>query len=149
MKIVTQNKNAYRAVHIEERLEAGIVLSGTEVKSIRAGKVQLADAYVHVAGGEAFLLKAHVAEYVAGSWTNHAPTRRRKLLLHRREIGRIKSKIDEKGFTVVPLKVYLNDKGLIKVELGIGRGKKLHDRREDMKRRDAERDIRRVFRRGS
>ncbi len=145
MKVVVKNKKAYREYQILEKFEAGIQLQGTEVKSIRAGKIQLVDAYVQIADGEAFLSKANIALYSHGSWTNHNPTRRRKLLLHRREIRRLRAKIDERGLTVVPLLVYLNERGLVKVEIGLGRGKKLHDRRSDMKKRDADRAIRRAM----
>ncbi len=147
MKIIAQNKRAFRAVEILERFEAGIVLTGTEVKSVREGKVQLADAYVQIVKEQAFLLKVNIAEYVKGNWTNHAPTRARKLLLHKKEIRRLRGKIEERGLTVLPLRVYLNEKGLVKVEIALGRGKKLYDRREDLKRRDAERAMRREARR--
>lgn len=148
MKIVARNKQAFRDYEILEKFEAGVVLQGTEVKSIRQGKVQMAESYVRVEDGEAFLLKSHIAEYSHGSWTNHRPDRRRKLLLHRREIDRMRSKTEEKGLTLVPLSLYLNDKGRIKLEIGLGRGKKHHDKREDIKRRDANMDIRRALRRG-
>ena len=146
MKLIAQNKRARRELEILERLEAGIVLVGTEVKSVRAGKVQLVDAHVVIKNREAWLLKMNIAEYEKGSWTNHEPTRKRKLLLHRQEIRRLKSKIDERGLTLVPLRVYLNARGKVKVEVGLGRGKKFHDRREDIKKRDAERAIRREMR---
>ena len=146
MKIIVQNKKARREYEILERLEAGIALRGTEVKSVRAGNVQLADSYVSIVEGEAYLVKLNIAEYAQGSWTNHSPTRRRKLLLHRREIRRLRGKIDERGLTIVPLKIYLTEKGLVKVELGLARGKKLHDKRSAMKRRDAERSIQRALR---
>lgn len=147
MKIVAQNKKAYREYQILEKLEAGLSLRGTEVKSLRAGNIQLVDAYVQIIDEEAYLAKMNIAEYAMGSWTNHKPTRRRKLLLHKREIRKLKSKTDERGLTIVPLKIYLNDKGLFKVEIGVGRGKKLHDKRSDMKKRDAERAAARAMRR--
>lgn len=146
MKLIVRNKKAYREMEILEKLEVGIALAGTEVKSLRAGKMQLADAYVRIEEGEAFLVKANIPEYSHGSWTNHAPTRRRKLLLHRRELHRLRSKVEERGLTLVPLRVYLNERGLVKVEIGLGRGKKLHDRRAAMKRRDVEREIQRAMR---
>ncbi|MGE3165790.1 MAG: SsrA-binding protein SmpB [Planctomycetota bacterium] len=148
MKVVARNKQAFRDYEILEKYEAGIVLQGTEVKSIRQGKVQLAEAYVRVEEGEAFLVKSHIAEYTHGSWTNHRPDRRRKLLLHRREIERVRGKTEERGLTLVPLALYLNDKGLVKLEIGLGRGKKLHDKRQDIKKRAADLDIRRALRRG-
>ncbi len=147
MKIIAQNKKAYRELQIQEKLEVGLVLTGTEVKSIRAGQVTLGEGYVHLVDGEAYLVKAHIAEYNPGSWTNHHPTRRRKLLLHKRELKRWRSKVEERGLTVVPLKIYLNERGLVKLEIGLGRGKKLHDRRQDMKKRDANRAIDRELRR--
>ena len=145
MKVIVKNKKAYREYDFLEKLEAGIALRGTEVKSVRAGQIQLVDAYVQLTDGEAFLAKVNIAHYSHGSWTNHDPTRRRKLLLHRREIRRLRGKVDERGLTVIPIQVYLNDRGLVKVEIGLGRGKKLHDRRSDMKKRDAERDINRAL----
>lgn len=149
MKTVVRNKKATREYQIQEKLEAGIVLQGTEVKSVRAGAVQIGDAYVRIYDDEAYLVKANIAEYAQGSWTNHKPDRKRKLLLHKREIRRMRAKIDEKGLTLIPLSLYLNDRGLIKLEVGLGRGKKYHDRREDLKKRDADRDIRRAMRRGN
>ena len=147
MKIVAQNKKAYREYEILEKFEAGISLRGTEVKSLRAGNIQLADAYVQIHDGEAYLAKMNIAEYAMGSWTNHSPTRRRKLLLHKREIRKLKAKTDERGLTIIPLRLYLTAKGIFKVEIGVGRGKKLHDKRSDMKKRDAERSIQRALRR--
>ena len=146
MKVVAQNKKAYREYQILEKFEAGISLRGTEVKSLRAGNIQLADAYVHIIEEEAYLAKMNIAEYAMGSYNNHPPTRRRKLLLHKREIRKLKAKTDERGLTIVPLRIYLNDKGLFKVEIGVGRGKKIHDKRADMKKRDAERSIQRAMR---
>ena len=145
-KTLAQNKKAFRELYVLERLEVGLVLQGTEVKSARAGGVSLADSYVQFVEGEAFLAKAHIAEYAQGSWTNHEPTRRRKILLHRRELEKLRAKVEERGLTLVPLKMYLNDRGLIKLEIGLGRGKKLYDRRQDMKKRDAERAIQRELR---
>ncbi len=147
MKVVAQNKKAYREYQILEKFEAGISLRGTEVKSLRAGNIQLVDAYVHIIEDEAYLAKMNIAEYAMGSWNNHRPTRRRKLLLHKREIRKLKAQTDERGLTIVPLRIYLNDKGLFKVEIGVGRGRKLHDKRAEMKKRDAERSIQRAMRR--
>ena len=149
MKVIARNKQAHREYQIQDKLEAGLVLRGTEVKSIRAGHVQLADAYVQIKDEEAYLLKATISVYDKGSWTNHEPGRPRKLLLHKREIRKLRSKIEERGLTVVPLEMYLNDKGLVKVEVGLGKGKKYHDKREDLKKRDAERDVQRAMRRGN
>ena len=146
MKVFAYNKKAGREVQILERLEVGLSLTGTEVKSIRTGNVTLGEAYVHFLDGEAYLVKAHIAEYKQGSWTNHAPTRRRKLLMHKREIQRWRSKVEERGLTMVPIKMYLNERGRIKLEIGLGRGKKFHDRRADMKKADADRAIQRELR---
>ncbi|MEM7166108.1 MAG: SsrA-binding protein SmpB [Planctomycetota bacterium] len=149
MKVVARNKKAHREYQIQDKLEAGLSLRGTEVKSIRLGHVQLGDAYVQIKDEEAYLVKANISVYDKGSWTNHEPSRRRKLLLHKREIRKLQGKINERGLTVVPLQMYLNDKGLVKVEIGVGKGKQYHDKREDLKRRDAARDIQRAMRRGN
>lgn len=148
MKVIARNKKALREYEILEKLECGIVLHGTEVKSIRAGFVQIGEGYVRIRDHEAFLIKANIAEYSHGSWTNHKPDRPRKLLLHRREINKLNAKVEEKGLTLIPLSIYITDKGLVKVEIGLGRGKKYHDKRHDLKKRDADRDIARVMRRG-
>ena len=149
MKVIAQNKKSTREFHVLEKFEAGIVLVGTEVKSIRAGKVQLGDAFVQIQDETPWLVRAHIAEYAQGTWTNHMVTRKRKLLLHKREIRRLRGKVDEKGLTLIPLKMYLNDRGLVKVEIALGRGKRSHDKREDIKKRDAARDIQRAMRRGN
>jgi SsrA-binding protein len=141
MKIITTNKKAYHDFFILETFEAGIVLKGTEVKSVKQGKINLKDSYAKIKNGEIFLFNAHISHYKHGNLFNHEPTRTRKLLLRKREIARIAGKVNEKGLTLVPLKVYLK-KGLIKIELGLGKGKKTHDKREEIKRRDIEREIR-------
>lgn len=138
-----RNKRAYFEYHILEKYEAGIELRGTEVKSIREGGVNLAESYARVTGEELFLVNCHIPEYRAGGWTNHDPRRPRKLLLHRRELDRLAGKIELKGLTLIPLRLYFNARGYAKVEIGVARGKKLHDKRTDLKRRDAEREIRR------
>ncbi len=140
-KTITVNKKAYHDYHILETFEAGIVLKGTEVKSVKEGRINLKDSYAKVKNGEIFLFNAHISPYKHGNVFNHDPTRTRKLLLHRKEIDRLTGKIKEKGLTLVPLKVYTN-KGLVKVELGLCKGKKEYDKREDIKRRDLEREIR-------
>ena len=147
-KIVADNKKAFREYEILERLEAGIELRGTEVKSLRAGQLQMTDAYVRIKNGEAYLLKLNIGEYAQGNWTNHKPTRERRLLLHKREIRRLRGKMDERGLTIVPLKVYFNARSLVKVEIGLGRGKKLHDKRSDMKKKQLDREAARAMRRG-
>jgi SsrA-binding protein len=144
IKTVATNRKAYHNYHIEDSVEAGIVLTGTEIKSIRAGRVNLGDAYVRPEGGELWLLNAHVARYEAGSYLSHEPTRPRKLLLHRKQIDILTSKVLEKGFTLVPLKLYIKD-SIAKVEVALAKGKKLYDKRESMTRRDTEREIERTI----
>jgi SsrA-binding protein len=138
-KLVAQNKKARHDYLITDTWEAGLVLTGTEVKSLRAGRASLVDGFAEVENGEAWLLGVHIPEYTAGTWTNHTPRRKRKLLLHRLEIDRIESKTSEKGFTLVPLSLYFKD-GRAKVELGLGRGKKSYDKRQAMAARDARRE---------
>ncbi len=140
-KIITKNKKAYHDYHVLETFEAGIVLKGTEVKSVKQGRINLKDSYAKIKDGEAFLINAHISPYKHGNVYNHDPTRTRKLLLHRKEIDKLFGKIKEKGLTLVPLKVYIKN-GLVKVELGLCKGKKEYDKREDIKRRDLERELR-------
>ena len=140
MKIVSQNRKAYHDYHIEDTLEAGIALSGTEVKSLREGRANLKDSYVIVKGGEAFLLNCHISPYSHGNIMNHDPLRTRKLLLHRKEIDRLRGKIEAKGFTVVPLKLYFKG-SFAKVEIGLARGKKFFEKRDTIKEREARREI--------
>lgn len=137
---VTVNRRARHDYAIDETLEAGIVLTGTEIKSIRAGKVNLSDAYARVERGEAWLIGAHIAPYEQGNRYNHDPTRTRKLLLHRDQIAELSGRLAAKGLTVVPLRLYLR-KGLAKLELGIGRGKKTYDKRRTIRERDARRQL--------
>jgi SsrA-binding protein len=144
-KIITVNKRARFDYHISETLEAGLVLQGTEVKSLREGRVNLQDAYADVQEGEVFLLHAHINQYDHGNRFNHDPERPRKLLLHRREIKRLIGKTQEKGLTLIPTRMYFV-RGKAKVELGLAKGKKQYDKREDIKRRDARRDIERAMR---
>ena len=143
-KIISLNRKAYHDYVIEESVEAGIALTGTEIKSIRAGRVNLRDAYAHPQGGELWLFNAHIARYEAGSRYNHEPTRPRKLLLRRRQIDEFTGKVTQKGFTIVPLKMYLKN-GIAKVELGLAKGRKLYDKRESMARREAEREMERAM----
>ncbi|MCX7930504.1 MAG: SsrA-binding protein SmpB [Chlorobi bacterium] len=145
-RIVVTNRKAQHLYHIIHRVEAGIALQGTEVKSLRAGKVNLTDAYATFLDKnklELWLVNLHIAPYEHGSYTNHDPTRPRKLLLHRRELVRLRSMVEEKGMTIVPLAIYFSGP-YAKVELGVVRGKKLYDRREDIKHRDVERAMRRL-----
>jgi SsrA-binding protein len=146
IKRVATNRKAYHNYRIEDSVEAGIVLTGTEIKSIRAGRVSLSDAYVRIEGGELWLLNAHIARYEASSYLSHEPTRPRKLLLHREQINNLTSKVAEKGFTLVALKLYIKD-SIAKVEVALAKGKKLYDKRELIARRDIEREIDRTIKR--
>ncbi|MBK5197625.1 MAG: SsrA-binding protein SmpB [Methyloceanibacter sp.] len=145
-KLVAENRKARFNYEIEEKLEAGIQLLGSEVKSLRTGKANIADAYASSEGGELYLINAHIAEYTQSGRAHHDPTRRRKLLLHRREVGRLAGAIQKEGMTLVPLKLYFNARGIAKVELGLGKGKKLHDKRETEKKRDWDRQKGRLMR---
>lgn len=142
-KIIATNKKAYHEYFIEETYEAGIVLSGTEIKSIRAGKVSLREGYVKI-DGEAWLIDVHIAPYERGSYFNLEPTRKRKLLLHKEEINRLRGKVNEKGLTIVPLRLYLKG-GRAKVEIGLARGKKIYDKRAAIAEREARRQIERAL----
>ncbi|KSU87947.1 SsrA-binding protein [Bacillus sp. VT 712] len=144
-KVVAQNKKARHDYFIEETYEAGIVLQGTEIKSIRNGRVNLKDSFARVQNGEVFLHNMHVSPYEQGNRYNHEPLRTRKLLLHKREINKLIGYTKETGYSLVPLKIYLKN-GFAKVLLGLGKGKKKYDKREDLKRKEAKRDIERAFR---
>ncbi len=138
--MIVENRRARFEYHILESLEAGLVLTGTEVKSIRAGGVSLSEAYARIRDGEAWLLGMHVPPYKQGSFSNAEPNRPRKLLLHKEEIARLQSRTGEKGLTIVPLRLYFT-RGMAKVQLGVARGKKLWDKRADAAKRDVEREI--------
>ena len=138
-KLIAQNKKARHDYHIDDTYEAGLVLVGTEVKSLREGRASLADGFAEVDGGEAWLHNVHIPEYTQGTWTNHASRRKRKLLLHRSEIAKIERKTSEKGFTLVPLALYFVD-GRAKVEIAVARGKKEYDKRHTIAARTAERE---------
>jgi len=140
-KTVALNRRARHEFSIEDTFEAGIVLTGTEIKSIRAGKVNLADAYARIERDEAWLIGAHIAPFEHANRYNHEPKRIRKLLLHRGEIDELLGKTKSKGLTIVPLRLYLTGKGRAKLELGLARGKQLHDRRRDIADRESRRDI--------
>lgn len=139
IKIVAQNKKARAEYELLDRFEAGLVLTGSEVKSLRAGKMNFMDSHVRFDGGEAFLLGAHIAPYENAGYSQHDPDRPKKLLLHRRELALLSAKVEQKGLTVVPIKLYFKN-GRIKAELALARGLKLHDRREELKRRDIARE---------
>lgn len=143
MADIVSNAKARRDYHILETLEAGIVLRGTEVKSLRAGRAQIADAFARIENGEAFLYNAHIDEYTQGNRFNHLPKAPRKLLLHRREIEHLAGFADAKGHALVPLTMYWN-KGRVKVQLAVGRGKQDYDKREDLKQREADRELKRA-----
>ncbi len=138
---IAVNRRARHEFSIDETFEAGIALTGTEIKSIRSGKVNLADAYARIERGEAWLIGAHIAPFEQANRYNHEPKRERKLLLHRSEIDELLGRTKAKGQTIVPLRLYLNPRGRAKVELALARGKQLHDRRRDIADRDARRDI--------
>ena len=142
IKIICQNKKAYHEYFIEETYEAGIVLVGTEVKSLRDGKAQLVDSYAVFKGDELFLLNAHISPYSHAARDNHDPTRSRKLLLHKKELQRLQGKINERGFALVPLKLYFS-RGKIKAEIALVKGKKLHDKRETLKKNAMKKDVER------
>jgi SsrA-binding protein len=142
-RFIAQNKKARHDYHIEDVYEAGLVLTGTEVKSLRAGRASLADGYATVREGEVWLHSVHIPEYTQGTWTNHEPRRPRKLLLHKQEIARLIGKTKESGLTLVPLSLYFKD-GKAKVEIALARGKKLHDKRQALAEKQASREIRRA-----
>jgi len=146
IKVVAQNRKARHDYFIEETYEAGIVLSGTEVKSVRLGKVNINDSYAGISSGEVFVHNMHISPYEKGNIYNKDPLRSRKLLLHKREINKLIGYTQQKGLTLIPLKVYINNRGLVKMELAVARGKKLYDKREDAARRDARREVERIFR---
>jgi SsrA-binding protein len=139
------NRQAYFHYHIENKYVAGVVLLGTEVKSVREGKVSFNDAYCLVDKGELWLRGMYIAEYSHGTVNNHIAVHDRKLLLTKRELSRLQSLLKEKGLTLVPLKIFFNEKNLVKIEIGLGRGKKLHDKRDSIKQRDSDREIKRYL----
>ena len=147
IKIVATNKKAYHDYFIEDTYEAGIALTGTEVKSIRAGKVNLKESFCRIKNGEVFINNMNVAAYDFGNRENHDPTRMRKLLLHHAEIDKLTRLTEQKGLTLVPTKIYFS-KNHIKLEIGVGRGKKLHDKRETLKRKEADREMAKAIKNG-
>ena len=145
-KIIASNRRARHDYTIEDTVEAGLVLTGTEVKSLRAGRATLSDGFGQISDGEAWLHGVHIPEYTQGTWTNHDPRRIRKLLLHRKEIDKLASSVSERGLTLIPLSLYFSD-GKVKIELGLARGKRTYDKRQDLAKRDAAREVERALRR--
>lgn len=143
-----KNRRAYHEFQVLETFEAGLALIGSEVKSIREGNVSLADSYAKIDRGEVYLVNCHIAEYKNAGAFGHEPRRQRKLLLHRSEIRKLERRVEEKGCTLVPLRVYFNERGIAKVELGVCKGKRLYDKREALKKREVEREIEREAFRG-
>jgi len=146
-KLIVDNRRARHDYHLSDRIEAGLALTGTEVKALRDGKATLQQAYADVRNGEAWLVGLHIPEYGQGNRANHEPDRARKLLLHRREIDRLYAQVREKGMTIVPTRLYFKD-GRVKTELALGKGKDLRDKRRDVSERDAKRDIERAVKSG-
>jgi len=146
-KVVAQHPRARFHYEILETFEAGIALLGSEVKALRAGKAQLQESYARFRGTELFLVKAHFPEYTHGGYANHQPARTRKLLLHAAELAKINAKVSQKGLTLVPLSLYFNEKGLAKLELALARGRKIYDKREVIRSREAKENMRRASRR--
>ena len=146
IKVVADNRRARFNYELGDTVEAGIALTGTEVKSLRVGRATIAESYADAKNGEIWLVNANIPEYLQASRFNHAPKRPRKLLLHKRQIARLASAVEREGMTIVPLKLYFNDKGRAKVELAVARGKKLHDKRETEKKRSWDRERARLIR---
>ena len=144
IRLIANNKKAYHDYFIEDTYEAGIELAGTEVKSMRMGKCSIKEAFVRIENGQVYIYGMHISPYEKGNIFNKDPLRQRKLLMHRREIDKLLSKIKEKGFTLVPLQVYFKG-SLVKVEIGLARGKKLYDKRDDIAKKDAKREMERSF----
>jgi SsrA-binding protein len=139
------NRSAYHEFFIEDKYDAGLVLTGTEVKSLRAGRASFNDSYCYFHKGELWIKSLHIAEYSHGTSNNHDPIRERKLLLQKKELRKMETKMKEKGYTIVPLKIFFNEKGLAKMEIGLGKGKKLYDKRESIKQRDTDREMKRYL----
>lgn len=145
-KIIASNRRARHEYAIEDTVEAGLVLTGTEVKSLRAGRANITDGFGQITDGEAWLHGVHIPQYTLGTWTNHEPRRTRKLLMHRKEIDKLAGAIRERGLTLVPLSLYFSG-GKVKIELGLARGKRTYDKRHDLAKRDAAREVERELRR--
>jgi SsrA-binding protein len=141
MKIIALNRKAFHDYEILDKFEAGIALTGTEVKSIRAGLVTLKDSFVEIHDQEAFLLRCHITPYLNASFFNHEPERKRKLLLNKREIHRLDQKVKERGFSIIPLQLYLTPKGMVKIEIALVRGKRAFEKKQKLKERDIKREM--------
>lgn len=140
-----RNRSAYHDYYIEDKYDAGLVLAGTEVKSLREGRASFNDSYCFFHKGELWIKSLHITPYSHGTVNNHDPVQERKLLMHKKELRKLEAKIKEKGYSIVPLRIFFNEKGLAKLEIGLGKGKKLYDKRETIKQRDTERDIKRYL----
>ncbi|OGX45928.1 MAG: SsrA-binding protein [Omnitrophica WOR_2 bacterium RIFCSPLOWO2_12_FULL_51_8] len=145
--IAATNRKAHRDYAVLETFECGIELKGSEVKSVRQGRVNLGDSFARIEGGQAILYNAHISPYAEASYLNVEPLRERRLLLHKRQINKLAGQLAQRGLTLIPLKVYFNKRGFVKLELGLCKGKKLYDRREDIKRREADLEVRRALKR--
>lgn len=139
------NRKAYHEYFFEAKYIAGMVLTGTEIKSLRLGKASFNDSYCYFVNGELFVKSLHIAEYSFGNYNNHAPMQERKLLLNKRELKKWEAKTKEKGYSIIPLRIFISENGLAKMEIGLGKGKKIHDKRETIKERDTDRDIKRKY----
>ena len=148
-RTVATNRKARHEYFIEENYEAGLVLTGTEIKSIRAGKVNMTDGFVMIRDGQAVLMNVHIAHYEYGNRNNHEEVRPRKLLLNRREINQLHGKVTQRSWTIVPLRMYINEKGLAKIDIGLARGKQTHDKRSTIAKRDSDRELRRAVKHGN
>jgi len=144
-RTVATNRKAHHEYFIEEQYEAGVVLTGTEIKSVRAGKVSLQEGFVLIRNDEAWLMNVHIAHFEQGNRYNHEELRQRKLLLHKIEIAKLHAQATQRNWTIVPLRLYINDRGRAKVEIGLARGKQVHDKRETIAKRDSDRELRRVL----
>ncbi|UYQ95286.1 SsrA-binding protein SmpB [Chitinophaga horti] len=140
-----RNRSAFFEFAIEDKFIAGLVLTGTEIKSIRGGRVSFNDSFCYFSKGELFVKSLHIAEYSHGTYANHDPLRERKLLLTKRELRKLENKIKERGYSIIPLRMFMTEKGIAKMEIGLGKGKKLHDKRDSIKQREADRELRRNF----
>jgi len=139
------NRKAYYEYHIEDKYIAGLVLAGTEIKSLRAGKASFNDSYCIFDKGELFVKSLHISEYSFGTYTNHEPLQERKLLLNKRELKKLEGRIKEKGYSIIPLRIFLSENGYFKMEIGLGKGKKIYDKRDTIKARESDRDVKRKY----